>query len=127
MKTNLKIRRAKKEDIPEILSLGTKIKEFVVSNETKFYHKDELEEWVKKPKDNILITATKDDMLIGFLYAKLISNNWCMLDSIGINKNYRINGIGTSLLNYLYKLIKKREVNYIQTLTDVKHRKTREF
>jgi len=123
----VKIRRANKNDLNKIYFLGINIKEFIVSKRRKFYEKNELKEWVKKSQDNIFLIVEYDKQIIGFLYAKLISNYWCMLDNIGIIDEFRSKGIGSMLLKKLYQILDKKRVCYLQALVGIEYKKTRKF
>lgn len=92
-----------------------------------FYKKEELEGWIMKPKGNILLVATEDDEVIGFIYAKVISPRWCMLESLGVEDKHRGKGIGTKLLENLYAILKEKGVDYIQALVGEEHNKSHEF
>jgi GNAT superfamily N-acetyltransferase len=84
-------------------------------------------EFVKKPKYNILLVAESCEEIIGFLYAKIVSKTWCILDNLVVDKKYREEGIGNLLVEDLYKILKSKKINYVQILEDIHHKKTREF
>jgi GNAT superfamily N-acetyltransferase len=123
----IKIQRARIQDIDIIYKLGSGAKELQFSKKMKFHDKVELKEFILKPKDNILLTAIFNDKIVGFLYAKIVSKTWCILDNLVVYKDYRSIGIGTSLLHHFYKILKNRKINYIQILEDIHHKKTRKF
>jgi GNAT superfamily N-acetyltransferase len=127
MKTDGVVRRAKKNDISRILFLGRNIKEFISSRQSKFYSKDELEDWIHKPKDNIILTVFIGNKLIGFLCAKIISKHWCMIDTIGVEQRYRGQKIGSKLLEKLYSILEKKNIYYAQAFGGLKHKGTRKF
>ncbi len=121
-KKKMKIRHAKKGDVNKIYSLGKKIKELKFSRKN-FHEKEEIEEWIKKPKSNILIVAEDNEKFAGFLYAKIVSCDWCMLDNLAVDKQFRGLGIGKLLLERLYKEAKKRKVYFIAGLVNVVNNK----
>ena len=92
-----------------------------------FYDLEEIEEWVEKQKSNILIVAEENGFVIGFLYAKIVSSQWCMLESLGVDKAYRGKGIGTRLVDHLYGVLKERKIDYVQALVGEEHPISREF
>jgi len=121
------IRRAVSNDIPLIYSLGKKTEELNFSPSMKFHDRGELREFVKKPKTNILLVAEKENKIIGFLYAKIVSKTWCILDNLAVEETYRGKGIGHMLLNHFYSILRANKISYLQVLEEIHHKKTREF
>jgi ribosomal protein S18 acetylase RimI-like enzyme len=134
---SVKIRLAKVTDISEIYHLSRGVQEVSgtsnckYSKEIIFYYKDEIAEMIKDRQDNIwLVAEIKKDKITkisGFLFAKIMSSDWCYLDSIGVKKQFRNRGIGTRLYSELIKVCKKRKISYLQALVDVKNKKGQEF
>lgn len=112
----LTIRRARKGDIEGICRLGLAMPELAVSERTVFYGDKELFEWVTRQDQNILLVAEEGEAVIGFLFAKIISKEWCMLDNIGVEAAHRGRGIGSLLLKELEGILKIANVNYVQGL-----------
>jgi N-acetylglutamate synthase-like GNAT family acetyltransferase len=127
MKSEIKIQKAKIEDINEIYYLGKKTKELEFSKNMNFHDKSELREFINHKKDNIFLIAKFDKSIIGFLYAKIISKTWCMLDNLVVDEKFRNHGIAGLLLKELYKELKNKKINYVQILEEVHHKKTRKF
>ena len=123
----IKIRRAKKEDVNQIHELGRKTKELNFSTKMVFHDKIELKEFVHKPATNILLVASYKKKIIGFLYAKIVSCTWCILDNLAVDLEYRKHGIGNLILHQLYIILRKDKVNYIQILEEIHHKNTRKF
>ena len=123
----IEIRRGKLKDISQIYNLGKKTKELEFSEKMNFHDKIELKEFVTEKRDNILLVCLTHKKIVGFLYAKIVSKEWCILDNLVIEENYRNNGIGSLLLEDLYQILKKKKLNYIQILEEIHHKKTREF
>ena len=139
----MKIRNAKPKDATEIYKLGKEIHELAFSKKFPFHELSEIKEFIKNKEQNIFLVAEeemknqekknqekkKEVKIIGFLYAKILSHHaggWCMLDNIAILKKYRKHGIGSLLLQELYKNLKQRKIHYVQILEA--HRKsTRKF
>ena len=121
------IRTARKKDIGPIYELGKKTLELSFSKEMTFHDKSEFKEFISHPKDNILLIAEREGEVIGFLYAKIISRTWCLLDSLTVKREYRKHGIGTQLLTGLYKMLKEDKVTYVQILEQINQKKTRRF
>lgn len=122
----VEIRRAKRGDVREIYNLGSKVDELKFSKGA-FHGKDEFFEFINKPKENIILVAVRKDKLVGFLYARIISKHWCMIDNLAVKRGFRNRKIGTLLLNRLYLVLKERNVDYVQILEEIHHKKTRNF
>jgi N-acetylglutamate synthase-like GNAT family acetyltransferase len=122
----MKIRRGKIKDVEEVFSIGERISELKFSRKA-FHDKDEIEEWVKKPKDNLLLVSEVDGKIAGFIYAKIIDRHWCLLDNLAVLDKYRAHGMGTKLVEELYKILRKNKIDYIQILEEIHHKRTRKF
>ncbi len=127
MEPNIAIRRGKLTDINNVYNLGLRIKELNFSRKIRFHEKREMKEWIKKPRDNLFFTALDSRKVVGFVYAKIVDKDWCMLDNIAVAEDYRRTGIGTNLLNKVCQELKKRKVTYIQALVEEHHTKARKF
>jgi ribosomal protein S18 acetylase RimI-like enzyme len=129
MKQNLKIiiRNPKKNELEKIYRLGCSLKEFTVSDEVRYYRREEVKEFVGKNKDNIFLVAVMGDQIIGSLFAKIISRHWCMMDSICVKENYQRKGIGNQLLEKLYAVLKKKNIHYVQAIVEQKNSKARNY
>jgi N-acetylglutamate synthase-like GNAT family acetyltransferase len=126
-KGDVKIRKAAAADIPLIYSLGRKTEELNFSPKMSFHDKAELKKFVKKTNTNILLVAETGDRIVGFLYAKIISRTWCILDNLAVEQAHQGKGIGHLLLNNFYNILKKKKISYVQVLEEIHHRKTRDF
>ena len=65
--------------------------------------------------------------MAGFLYAKIVSKTWCILDNLVVDKKYRKHGMGGLLVDELYKILKKDKIGYVQVLEEIYHKNTRKF
>jgi len=92
-----------------------------------FHDKIELKEFIKNKKDNVLLVSIFDKKIVGFLYAKIVSKTWCILDNLVVSEEFREQGIGSLLLDKFYKILKNKKINYVQILEDIHHKKTRKF
>lgn len=121
------VRRCSIKDVDAIFNIGLHTKELQFSKKINFHEKTEFIEWIKHPRDNIFLVALAAGKIDGFLYAKIVSREWCILDNIAVDKFCRHMGIGTKLLEKLYTLLKRKKVSYVQALVEEHQRKTREF
>lgn len=126
-KEEISIRRANLKNILQVYSLGKRTEELNFSGGMKFHDKSELIEFVKNPDTNILLVAKIDEDIVAFLYAKIVSKTWCILDNLAVEHKYRGRGIGHLLLNYFYKILKDKKISYVQVLEEIHHKKTRDF
>ncbi len=129
-KYNIKVRHARLKDINSVYSLGSKFDENLKASKRKnmhFHEKNEFKEFIKSPKYNILLVAIINDNIVGFLYAKILSYDWCLLDDLAVEKDFQNEGIGSELLKEFYKIMKKRKIDYVQILEEIHHKKTRKF
>lgn len=123
----MKIRRGKPNDLDHVYKLGSRMKELNFSRKIKFHEKEEIAEWIKKPKDNLFFVAVDSRKVVGFIYAKIVDKDWCMIDNLAVDKNHRHQRIGTKLLDTIYNVLKKRKMWYTQALVEIGHHKTRKF
>lgn len=100
-------------DINKLMQFGLSQKAFEVNSYIKFYEPLELEELIK---NDIVLTITSENEIIGFLCCKIMSNHWAMLDNLIIKEEFRGLGYGKSLLNQLFNKLKEKKIEYLSTL-----------
>ena len=79
------VRLANTGDVDQIFGLGASESAFEISPAIHFYEKTELQEWLNTPRDNVLLVAEESSQIVGFLYAKIMSHHWAMLDNRPMN------------------------------------------
>lgn len=124
------IKKAVLKDLNQVYNLGSKFEDSLKASKIKsvnFHEKAEFKEFIKHPKENIFLVAVLNKEIIGFLYARIISSDWCMLDDLAVDKIYQNHGVGSLLLNNFYTLLKKKKITYVQILEEIHHKKTRHF
>ena len=122
----IRIRKLKREDINTIRQFGKKFDEYMITDTDLFYAEDEMREWIGK-KDNVFLVAEHDKNIVGFIFCKMISHRWALLDTIYVDPVHRGKGVGTHLFNALHDELKNRKVHYIQTTARLDNRKSRKF
>lgn len=127
MKSEIIIRKAELIDVNNIYSLGKKTKELRFSKKIGFHDKSEIREYSRNKNGNILLVAENNGDFAGFLFAKIIDKDWCMLDNLVVETKFRNMGIGTHFIKYLLKFLKKRKIGYIQSLVEEDNKKLRKF
>jgi ribosomal protein S18 acetylase RimI-like enzyme len=125
------IRKAKISDVEKLYDLVRATPEIGGSDDMFCYSKKEIKTWIQNPKENIWLVAElkteKRKQIVGLLFAKLMSYDWCMIDGIGVRKNYRNYQLGTKLLQKLEKILKQRKVRFMQAYTDINNKNTHKF
>ena len=117
------VRKAQEKDIDFIMNLSKKTPELNPSKTGPCLpSKTELLEWINDDKTIFLVEENK-----GFLLAKLHSSEWCMIDSLSVDPNFRKQGIATKLLNELDSILKEKKVEYISGLVLENFENSREF
>jgi ribosomal protein S18 acetylase RimI-like enzyme len=130
IKEEVKISQAEKKDLEEVLKLGRKFEDALKASKLKkahFHEQQEFIEFIRNPKENVFLVAKVKNKVVGFIYVKILSHDWCMIDNLAVDERYQKHGIGSMLLEELYKILKKRKVSYIQILEEIHHKKTRKF
>jgi len=110
------VRRATSDDIDAIFSMGSGETSLGVSPRIRFYERQELEEWVAVPEDNLLLVLDCGGELRGFLYCKLMSSHWAYLDNFYVHSEIRGHGYGKLLMQALLDNLRVRKIAYLSTL-----------
>lgn len=98
--------------------LGRSDESFQVSERIPFYEKQELQEWVASPRDNILCVAETGGFVVGFFYCKGMSYHWAMLDNFYVIPQQRDGHAGLVLLETLLARLRNRSISYLTTLVE---------
>lgn len=104
------------EDIPSIMGLGRSTAAFAVSDQIKFYEEVELCEWIADPKHNIVLVLTLDGAVEGFLFCKLMSSHWALLDNLFVRRTAALHAGGATLLNALQDRLRVSGRSYLSIL-----------
>lgn len=113
------IRTMRREDIDEVVTAGHSDSAFAVSSTIRFYERAELDEWIDCPTANILLVADSREAICGFLYCKLMSYHWALLDNFYVFPAFRNTGIGEALMKGLLEQLQERNIPYLTTLSAV--------
>jgi L-amino acid N-acyltransferase YncA len=116
------VRYAKVSDVHGIYSLGMSDSVFTVSERIRFYEKTELKQWARRKSENILLVLTVSDSIIGFLYCKIMSGHWAILDNIYVAPSNRNIANSKLLIDYLRKELRKRKIDYLTCLIKTQHK-----
>ena len=88
-----------------------------MSPEIPFYERDEVAAWISKPEENIFLIGEQDGAIAGFLFCKIMSVHWAMLDNIFVRPSCRRSGVGLSLVTALRRILEEKKIRYISLLT----------
>jgi len=115
------VAQAIESDVNPVFSLGMTEPSFKVSDSIRFYERTELLEWVKHPGENILLVSRPvgGPQIVGFLFCKVISHHWAILDNFFVREEFRNRGCGKQLLVSLSARLRERGIEYLSTLADV--------
>jgi ribosomal protein S18 acetylase RimI-like enzyme len=114
---NIVVRGAASDDVPALLAIGHGDNAFAVSDRIRFYEKAELEEWIASPRDNILVVADSSAGIAGFLFCKVMSSHWAMLDNFYVQPALRAQEYGDRMMQDLLNRLHDRGISYLTTLT----------
>lgn len=114
-KTEIVFRKAKSNDIPQILELSKITDSFHISKYTNEVDKKELNYWISDSR-SIVIVATDKSRVIGYAYGTCLSKMWFYFDSFFIATEFRKYGIGKKMYYYLRDICYKRGIELIQGL-----------
>lgn len=115
MKKNIKIRKIKYEDVPEIVSIQESILQKKVSKR-----------WIQmveghlKKQEGVGFVASKDNKVIGFIIGEIKGEGFGLeqsgwIEVVGVHPKYMGIGIGRILAEKLFSFFKKEGVRDIHT------------
>jgi GNAT superfamily N-acetyltransferase len=116
------VRPALETDAAAIYKLGTKDTAFRVSDAIPFYEESELRQWATDRANNVLLVLEHDNKLTGFLFCKIISQHWAMLDNYYIVKEHRGTENASRLIASLLDELKRRGLTYLTCLIREDHK-----
>jgi hypothetical protein len=110
------IRHATKDDAQQIFQLGHHDDAFRVSDQVPFYEFDEIVAWIEHPEDNIFLVAIQANVLVGFLFCKVMSIHWAMLDNFYVEPANRGSLASLQLFEELKTILRVRGTKYLSML-----------
>ncbi len=113
----INIRKAEGHDVDAIHSLGEKVSEFSVNDETvTFWPKDVLAQAIESD-DMLILVAEIEQQVIGFIIANLnLSLRKAIIENVYVRPDNRGTGIGSKLLDELLASLSSTGIEYICTL-----------
>jgi GNAT superfamily N-acetyltransferase len=110
------IRPALPEDAEAVRSLGVSDAAFSVSPQVPFYETQELVAWAGNPRDNVLLVSEVDGTVGGFLFCKIMSTHWALLDNFYVSPRLRKTGASDRLFERLMEELRARSIEYLSIL-----------
>lgn len=108
------------EDIETVYKMGSKSKDFAVSEISTFWSKEELHQWINNNQD-VLLVAKENGRIIGFIMSQIHTpTDKATIENIYMDERYRRRGIGAKLFKECLKRLKEKKVTYICICTMVK-------
>jgi len=113
---NYELRFASIEDADLIYSFSS-LPDFKVNDKIVFYEKKEIKEWLENIWDNKFALLFVNKKIAGFCFYKLMSYHWALIDNFFIKKEYRRDGYGTKLQEFVENNLKESGIFYISRTT----------
>lgn len=88
---------------------------FSTGTRIKFYDEEEIEFWAEDPQ-SIFLVAKDNGRYVGFIFAKIISPSWAMIDGFFVLPSARGTGAGKQLLQELEDRVQKRGIEYVHAM-----------
>ena len=113
---NWHVRTATNADVNAICKIGESDPSFAVSDRIRFYERSEIEEWIRSPENNVFLVAEDNDRIGGFLFCKIMSHHWAMLDTLFVLPEFRGEGVANSMLDALVRRLQDKEISYLSAI-----------
>ena len=110
------IRPARVKDSNRIYAIGVSHSDFAVSPRIRFYEKSEVETWARKRGDNVFLIAERANKILGFIYCKVMSHHWAMIDNYFVLPECRKEGTGARLLEECLGKLRTRGISYVSAM-----------
>ena len=115
------IRYADPADARVINAMGRADGAFRVSESIPFYEESELIEWASNRHENILAVVEQKEEVTGFLFCKVISHHWAMLDNFYRAPGARNTETAQKLRDWLLGELRTRKLSYLTCLIREDH------
>lgn len=112
------MRSATPNDVESICNLGLDYDAFGVNASIPFYEHDEVTEWIRDSKHNILDVLEVGETIVGFYFCKIMSYHWALLDNFYCLKAYRGQGYGKHMLESLQRRLSDNKIQYVSLLVE---------
>lgn len=109
----VRVRYAEPADARVINAMGRGDEAFRVSESIPFYEESELIEWASNRQENILAVVELNEEVAGFLFCKVISHHWAMLDNFYLAPGARNTETAQRLRDWLFGELRTRKLSYL--------------
>jgi ribosomal protein S18 acetylase RimI-like enzyme len=122
-KPYVRITRPTEEDVNPLWQWGEENRELWSDKKSKWYPKDTLTDWIKNPRNDILLVAKngmKKPIGMCMTYAM---RGWGYCTGLFVDTGYRRKGIATQLLKETIRQLKKQHISHFTFNVDPSNRK----
>ncbi len=102
-------------DIDQLCKWGNENWElwYDAQSEHKWFSKKYMQNWIKNPKDDVLLVARKNGVLVGMCLTYVV-HNWALCSELFVDLAYRGQGVGSLLLSKLEETVRPHGIETIQ-------------
>lgn len=117
------IRIATEQDTTHIISMGSRVHEFVTSEDTdNFWPEPILRDAIKNGNDIVLV-AEIDEKIVGFIIVNCNKHlSKALIENVFVSPSCRNHNIGSRLLNSVVALVRQQGFRYLSTLVPTNDR-----
>lgn len=124
------IRKGKKEDLNQILSLLRKTPQLQGAAEKtdSTYNKDYVLDYLTDKKMNLVLVVEENNKIIGFILAEMwYKKRFSFIADIVVKENYRKKNIGSALFDSFESYCKHKKIDSIICLVQTKNKDMQKF
>jgi len=118
--TKIVIDKPNLEDVVTLWKWGEENWELWGDEETKWFSKKSLTEWITNPREDILLVARVDGKLAGLCFNYNL-RSWAYCAGLYVDKPHRSKGIAKRLVDETIKILRKNRIEEIVFLVDFKN------
>jgi GNAT superfamily N-acetyltransferase len=109
--------RIGQRQVREFFATFQDARELRVNEKISFYEPCEVLFWVKKKKENLLYAVRYGGRFAGFVFAKIMSPHWALIDTFYVKPDMRKFGIGRFMQEKIDCLIAREGIKYVSRVT----------
>jgi GNAT superfamily N-acetyltransferase len=95
------------KDVDTLVSWGENNWQLWGSQESKWYDKKALTQWINDPRDDIQLVARINGQLVGMCFTHVMCG-WALCDGLYVTENFRSRGIGKLLIDKTTEILKTK-------------------
>jgi GNAT superfamily N-acetyltransferase len=124
---DITIRAIRKTDVARLIDVGHSHTDFRVNRRVGFYKKSELITWARRSNEGVFLIAISGKTLLGFVFCKIMSSKWAMIDSLYVLPEFRRKGVGGKLIETCFAQLRNNGIDYVSTLIKPHKRQIRSY